>query len=292
MLGILLMLLKIIGWILLGILGLFAGLVLLVLFIPIPYRAWVKGDSDDLSSLTFRVKIFSLQMIPKKEKTGKKRRSAKEKHSKTETQATDDTAAAEVNLPCETASESPDSCTEKEPPTQPTEDTQSQKQSAPDQRTKQSKHVKKEKKQKKQSSVKDVRGMLEQLKAEFTDEGNRRAVRHVIKEIRYLLRHFGPRHVRADVSFSLGDPANTGYAAAALSVCPFSYGKHTHIIPDFEAEQLYLRGWLDVRGHVRIVHLLISGCRLLFDRDMRNIIRRVLKKKKKAGTNHYRNNNR
>ena len=85
--------------------------------------------------------------------------------------------------------------------------------------------------------------------------------------------------MRADVCFSLGDPANTGYATAALSMCPFSYGKNCRILPDFEAEHWYVQGWLDMRGHVRAVHVLLAGLRLLFDRNVRKIIGKILKKK-------------
>ena len=44
MLEIVLMILKVIGLFLLGILGLFLVLVLLVLFLPVPYHVWVNGD--------------------------------------------------------------------------------------------------------------------------------------------------------------------------------------------------------------------------------------------------------
>lgn len=279
MLGIILMLLKIIGWILLGILGLFIALAVLLLFVPIPYRVWVKGDSGDTASLVYRVKIFGLQIIPKKERKGKKGRRSKRKARKKESATADNTSVAEIVLQNETASKNRESGLEQAKPPQPTGDTTPQIQSALSS-DEQMKQKKKKKRTKKESGGKDIHGALERLKAEFTDEGNRRALSHVIKEIRYLLRHFGPRRVRADVSFSLGDPANTGYVTAALSICPFSYGRDCSICPDFVTEQWYLRGWMDVRGHARIVHLLISGLRLLFDRDIRNIIRKILKKTK------------
>lgn len=271
-LGIVSMLLKMIGCIVLGILGLFFALVLLILFVPIPYRIWAKGDSGDISSLAYRVQVFGLQLIPKKEKGG--RRSKKPKRQK-EDVSTNETSEVE-----ESRADEPDNAQEKTPQTPGDKAVKQQPVPEPiPEPNKKTKRSKKSKKQKSASSMRNVRDMLERLHTEAVDEGNRRAVGHVFREIRYLIRHFGPRHVCADVSFSLGDPANTGYATAALSICPFSYGKKTHIIPDFEAEQLYLRGWLDVRGHVRIVHLFISGLRLLLDKDIRNIIRKIIKKK-------------
>lgn len=272
-LGIVSMLLKMIGCIVLGILGLFFALVLLILFVPVPYRIWAKGDSADRTSFAYRVQVFGLQVIPRKEKKGHRARKSKRQK---EDVSTHDTSGAEA---CVTVVQ--DNAQVKLP--QMSGDATAQQQAIPEPSIpdpkKSTKRSKKPKKQKQAGSMRNVRDLLERIHAEATDEGNRRAVGHVCREIRYLLCHLGPRRVRADVSFSLGDPANTGYATAALSICPFSYGKHTHIIPDFEAEQLYLRGWLDIRGHVRFVHLFISGLRLLLDKDIRKIIRRIIKKK-------------
>ena len=272
MLGILLMILKIIGILLLCILGLFLALVLALLFVPIPYHIYVKGDSGGTETFVFWVKIFGLQVFPQKER--KKRRKKQDKKQE--------------NRGKEIPQEPGDKCRETgeglRTAGQETDTSQvfdaAQEQSSSDGWTKQ-KNRKKHKASKdkgKDASDRDVTGMLKMFHAECTDEGNRRALRHLLSEIHYLLRHFGPRRVRADVSFSLGDPANTGYATAALSMWPFSYGKGCRIIPDFEKEQLYLRGWMDARGHVRAVHILVIGLRLLLDRDIRKIIGKILKK--------------
>lgn len=273
MLGIVLLILKIIGLLLLGILGLFLTLVILVLFVPIPYHVWVKGDSGKLEELSYWVKIFGFQVFPKKER--KKRRRKQQREEKPP-----EIPQAETEGTTCTGQEPDHGRPPAEPQTQGTPQAESQTETAKQKAQKQGKkRLKSSKSKEKNTAGRDVRSMLKQLHTEITDEGNRRALKYVLSEIRYLLRHIGPRRVRADLSFSLGDPANTGYATAALSVCPFSYGKDCHIIPDFDTEQLYVRGWLDVRGHVRIIHVLISVLRLLFDKDIRRIISKIRKKK-------------
>ena len=274
MLGIVLMILKIIGLLLLCILGLFFVLVLLVLFLPVSYRVWVNGDSGDIGQLVCRVKIFGIQVYPRKkgEKRKAKRVRGRTQQIKTGDEQREDADHKPADMQVSVSEPQTDT-------SQASAQTQASKEAAKGEKdTKKQKRPKASKKKEKTDAGRDVRGMLQKLHAEFTDEGNRRALRHLLAEIRYLLRHFGPRRVCADVEFSLGDPANTGYATAALSICPFTYGKHCHIIPDFEAEQLYLRGWLDVRGHVRCIHMLVVGIRLLSDKDIRKIIRKVLKK--------------
>ncbi len=85
--------------------------------------------------------------------------------------------------------------------------------------------------------------------------------------------------MKADLIYSLADPANTGYAAAALSLCPVVYKKGCGITPDFESEKLYAKGWMDASGHVRLIHPVCSGLRLLIDKDIRAIIKKVRKLK-------------
>ncbi|MGN0344537.1 MAG: hypothetical protein ACI4EC_06210 [Lachnospiraceae bacterium] len=270
MLGIVLMILKVIGLLILCILGLFIALVLLVLFLPIPYRVWVSGDSGEIKQLVYRVKIFGIQVFPAKKNKKRRKKRARER-----------TEAEVPTLPGDSVQDAGQESVAA-PQTAPaaTKTADREQQPAEDQiKQKRSKKQKRSGRKEKNTSGRDIRGMMNRVRAEFTDEGNRRALGHVFSEIRYLIRHFGPRRVRADVSFSLGDPANTGYATAALSICPFSYGKGCHILPDFEEAQMYLRGWIDLRGHVRAVHVFISGFRLLFDKDIRRIIRNILKKK-------------
>lgn len=271
MLGSLLMILKAIGWLLLAIPGLLLVVVCLVLFVPVPYRVWVSGSPEDDPVICCKVKVFGIQVFPRKGKKAK---------------AGDATATADAAEPAETADPSevtaaPQQAAQEKQTAQPqpastdTENTdidQSSEKSSDKKETKTA-QPSEEKQEKKFSEV--VRNTMKRLRTELTDEGSRRAALHLLREAKKLLHHIGPRCIMADVSFSLDDPANTGYATAALSVCPFVYGKKCRIIPDFVTEKLYIRGWMDVRGHVRIVHIVAVGLRLLFDRDIRSIIKKL-----------------
>lgn len=283
MLGILLMILKVIGWLLLGILGLLFVVVCLVLFVPVPYRVWVNGSPEDDPVVCCKVKVFGIQVFPRK---GKKK------------EAGDTTEAADAAEPAETAAAPQESAgVQKEPKTaaqqaaqekstaqQPAgtdtentdnSDTSSDKNTDQNSAKKETETAQPSEKKQEQKFSEGVRDTMKRIRTELTDAGNRRAVLHLLREVKKLLRHIGPRRVMADVSFSLGDPANTGYATAALSVCPFVYGKKCRITPDFVTEELYIRGWMDVRGHVRIIHVVAAGLRLLFDRDIRRIIKKL-----------------
>lgn len=268
MLGIMLMILKIIGIILLGILGLLLVLILLVLFVPVPYHIYVDGDSGKPETFVYRVKIFGVQVLPKKDSSGKERRPRKKRRK--ETQQHNDQGAETPRIQAEES--------KKEAPEERYQEPADTQQTSEQTKQKKQRRLKASKSRPKNTSGADIRETLASFYAEFTDEGNRRALRHLLSEIGRILRHFRPRRVLADVCFSLGDPANTGYVTAALSMCPFSYGKDCRIIPDFEAGKWYVQGRLDVRGHGQAVYPAAAGMRLLFDRDVRRVIGKILKK--------------
>lgn len=120
-------------------------------------------------------------------------------------------------------------------------------------------------------------GSFARFKQELVDEGNRLAISHLWREIRYLLSHFKPKYITARISFSLGDPAWTGQATGALSLFPFLYRSDVHIHPDFLAEECYVRGSFMARGHMTPGHLAISLIRMIRDKNIRKCMRKFRK---------------
>ena len=303
MLGILLLLLKIIGWLLLGIVCLVLALLLLVLFVPVPYRFQAQFGDE----IWYRLRVFGIQVFPPKEKAdGRKRRKKRKKGADGEAAGQEtaekelpDKKAADSDGAGADAGEQPDeppgtglSDSEKPPNakealTEPDDSGASKKKARGGKGPggkKSRKGARGGKKGEKKHGEKgvDLDALREKwalVRGELADEGNHRALSHGLSEVIYILRHYGPRRVEADVIYSLGDPANTGYVTAALSVCPFVYGKRCDIVPDFTSEKLYAKGRVDVRGHVRLVHCGMSGVRLIIDRDIRAVIKKIRRKK-------------
>lgn len=121
------------------------------------------------------------------------------------------------------------------------------------------------------------RAALLKAKGIITDESNKIVLGSVWSELQYLLGHFKIRHIRADVSFSMADPAATGQALGVLCMMPFLYGQEVNIIPDFEAERMYAEGEVEAAGRVRCVHVLVSLVRLIRQREVRSLIKRLRK---------------
>ena len=114
------------------------------------------------------------------------------------------------------------------------------------------------------------------IKQQLTDEHNKSVVRKIWSELCYLLKHFKFRKIVTDLVFSTGDPATTGQALGVLCMIPTLYRYDFKIIPDFEADDAYIKGTFLVAGKVRLIHLLITILRLIFDKEVRIVVKRIL----------------
>lgn len=126
-----------------------------------------------------------------------------------------------------------------------------------------------------ESKTAKLREKARNLHAQVTDEGNRRAGLHAWTELCYLLGHYKPNRLKADIVFSLGDPALTGEALGALSLTPFVYRYPCHITPDFSAESFYIRGNVHMRGKVAVWRFVLSAWRLYRDKELRRLLRQL-----------------
>lgn len=83
--------------------------------------------------------------------------------------------------------------------------------------------------------------------------------------------------LHTELNFALWEPSATGQALGILAMFPAIYQYDIGIYPDFEADKTYVKGTFLVKGHIRLVHVLISGIRLLKERDIRNFIKKFFK---------------
>ena len=118
---------------------------------------------------------------------------------------------------------------------------------------------------------------LAHIKEMIYDESNRSAFAHGGREFRYLLRHFGPRKLKADLMFGTDNPARTGQILGAICIFPVIYRNEMQIVPDFEADSFYIKGTFAVKGHIRLIHALCSGIRIWRDKNIRKLIGNIRK---------------
>ena len=105
----------------------------------------------------------------------------------------------------------------------------------------------------------------------LTDDVHVEAFKIIKKELGILARHLRPRRIRGFVRFGFEDPYRTGQVLAGLSILYPFYGENVEIDPDFE--QKILVGDLYIKGHIRMVHLAALLWRLFFNRYVRKTYR-------------------
>ncbi len=115
------------------------------------------------------------------------------------------------------------------------------------------------------------------FKKKLSDKANQKAFSYIWKELVYLLKHMRFRRQKTAIEFSAGDPAATGLILGLLSVFPVLYRENSNVYPDFVSDQAYLRGKFRFRGHVRLVHVLVSATRLFLKKEFRYLMKNFIK---------------
>ncbi len=93
------------------------------------------------------------------------------------------------------------------------------------------------------------------------------------KELFLILRHIFPRKIRGRLEYGTGDPASTGEILAALAACMPFLPKELVICPDFE--EAVLNCDLSVKGRVRLAVPAFHGGKLLLNKQVRRLIKKV-----------------
>lgn len=274
--GLILLILKIILIAFLIVLGLIVLLLGILLFVPIRYEVSGSiGDSREIQikgKVTYFLSIIKLLLFYKEEqfdmklfffgceKKLKKEEQEEEEETETSTSPEDTQECAHMER---TQSETKEASKDIPEPTL---------QKETETKTSEKPAKSKKKKEKKQKSSFDFAFIKQQL----TDEHNQSVVRKIWAELLYLLKHFKFRKIVTDLVFATGDPSTTGQALGVLCMIPVLYRYDFKIIPDFEAEDAYVKGTFLVAGKVRLIHILVTLLRLIFDKEVRLVAKRIL----------------
>lgn len=282
---VLFLILKIIGIGLLVLLGIFLFIVCSLVFVPVRYRIRGKGEVPkefegdmvfswflhlihcriryDNNDLKYKLRIFGIPINLGKEKKPKRRK---------EKQRVNDLEMAEVQeepeeLMAETFSEEADNTSEADVTAGKRKKRQKPKR----------KGWLKRKIQQLKRSFLNLKEQLHDIKSIISEETNKRAVSALIQEMKYLLKHYSPRKALGELQYGMEDPAQTGEILGVVSIFPFWYRYKISVIPDFTAESFYAKGHLLLRGRIRSFHLLVSGVRLIRNKDIRKLISQIRK---------------
>lgn len=99
--------------------------------------------------------------------------------------------------------------------------------------------------------------------------------RLVKRQVFGIVKHVLPKEIQGKVRFGFEDPFKTGQILTYISPFYALYAKHLELTPVFEDEVMEGELWL--KGRIRIGTILIKAVRLLFDKNIRKLIRKFRK---------------
>lgn len=118
--------------------------------------------------------------------------------------------------------------------------------------------------------IKRVCEKVSSLRAAVEDEENQKAFRLLISRVKYLLHHLRFRKFEGWLTFGFDDPAMMGRILGVLSLFYPLYGESFTITPVFD--HTLFEGEIALKGHVRLIHILIAGIQLMMNKKIRGLV--------------------
>lgn len=309
MLHIIILILKIIGFVILGVLALVILLSLILLFAPFKYNVQGEGKNH-ISTLKGSVRFYWLfrlfygEVVFDNGKISfyiraawKKFRSGSGPHEKTEGEyKTADRSGGSRNDPVFLESKT-DNLPETQLLEKKTEDIPNGTAEKSNQGSEAAGYGKKVRKTKKKSSlfnkiiklwekikytfksicdkIKMLDKKKKRLAAFIQNDIHQKAFRHLLGTVKKVLFRLRPKKADIRIEFGCSDPAYTGYILAGISVLYPLIGEYTQIEPDFNNKKLI--GSIEICGKIRLVYLAAAAFGLLLDKNVRRTVRHLRK---------------
>ncbi len=271
--------LKVIGIILLILLGLALFMILSVLFVPLRY--WGSGNFDntdihaDIRASWF-LHIFAFRLCYDKELDAYYRiafikRKLFEEYNDTESEKeykadsfvhdSIDHDRKEVDRK-EDVIETSDSG--KESPD--TDNTQKK------EKCKKSGHTKKKHSD---SIISKLNRAIKKFQKLYSDKKNKAAIGHLKNELFLILKRTCPKKLALTAEFSTGEPDTTGILLGLIAMFPIGYTNRWQITPDFESDNAFAKGNFKIQGRIFTVSIIAALLRILFDKNCRRLYNKI-----------------
>jgi hypothetical protein len=124
-------------------------------------------------------------------------------------------------------------------------------------------------------NINSLKKKAHKIKKEIADERNRQAVCFILGKLLNLLKHLSPRRTKLDLKFSTGSPDTTGEVVGVLAIFPFAYKKSWRIAPDFTADEAYAETDFMLCGHIYGITILTTAIQILCDKGCRRLYKKI-----------------
>ncbi len=294
----------VVGWILIGILGLLLLFLLLVLFFPISYRLELEKTPESLlikakaGWLLGLLRILFLYPEPGRpqvriawfhldpgEKQKKKKSVARKKKASRKTENAGQTSPddAKENSRADSAAAGPQGVSQDDPSVEPGKDREVLKNEGDSGETGRAEDSDRKKSgSHKKKSAGGIAEVYRKLRAEadfywklWQKEETKALVSEIFARLLKIFRNVLPRRIEGKLVFGAASPDVTGYVLAVYSIVRFQFPKRLtlELTPDFE--EPVLKGELLIRGRVTVAILLWNALRAATDKRLRKLWREI-----------------
>ena len=296
MLHFFLLILKIIGWMLLAILGILVLLVCVVLFVPVRYELEGKCNGTiETLDVKFRFSFLSHFLAGtvcySEEKSTWNLRIAWKHFGNADTElretpikrsiesesSVNETKNKEINIPEKTIKN--EGTVSKDVSNKGTRKVTDK---APDQTGEVKKTVPKKesildkieyKYKKIRDKLREIIRKKEKVLGFLTNEIHQAAFLKVVSELKRLLLRLRPQKIVGEIEFGFDDPAWTGQALAGISILYPYFADCFQVIPDFEEKKL--RGQIEIKGKITAKNFVALGLHVILDKNVRMTLRHI-----------------
>ena len=296
MLHFFLLILKIIGWMLLAILGILVLLVCVVLFVPVRYELEGKcnGTIETLNvkfRFSFLLHFLAGTVCYSEEKSTWNLRIAWKHFGNADTElretpikrsiesesSVNETKNKEINIPEKTIKN--EGTVSKDVSNKGTRKVTDK---APDQTGEVKKTVPKKesildkieyKYKKIRDKLREIIRKKEKVLGFLTNEIHQAAFLKVVSELKRLLLRLRPQKIVGEIEFGFDDPAWTGQALAGISILYPYFADCFQVIPDFEEKKL--RGQIEIKGKITAKNFVALGLHVILDKNVRMTLRHI-----------------
>ena len=137
---------------------------------------------------------------------------------------------------------------------------------------KKNKHREKNKgKNKEKNKKKNKKGVIFGLESDELKE----VISFLLGQVKDLLSRIHFKKLKGNASFSLQSPDSTGLLVGFMSLLPFMYSKKLFLYPDFTSDRMYFDGEISMKGHLRLIGILVIAIRVIRNKTIKKALRNL-----------------
>lgn len=125
------------------------------------------------------------------------------------------------------------------------------------------------------SIIYKITSAIKKFQKLYSDNRNKAAIGHLKDELFLILKRICPKRLALTAEFSTGEPDTTGILLGVIAMFPIGYTNRWQITPDFESDNAFAKGSFKIKGRIFTISILAALLRILFDKNCRRLYNKI-----------------